>query len=172
MFISLIQTLEQCKNYRFQTLYGIGNGVKDIEFIGLVFADHPHLGYYYAHIAKHPDKDCWVSCLVNTSRFIFGNTGEEWVKNFNYWLRVRLDYEPVSYQIATYTYVECSDIETAAFEMQKMLSNFDHYAARYTDLNFGNRNISDLICFYGMEDFRDENGVYPEPPECNDITVH
>lgn len=172
MFISLIQTLEQCKNYRFQTLYGIGNGVKDIEFIGLVFADHPHLGYYYAHIAKHPDKDCWVSCLVNTSRFIFGNTGEEWVKNFNYWLRVRLDYEPVSKQVSMYAYEEMFSIQNAITSMQKMIFEFNYSAAQDdSDTLYYPSNL-EIIGFYGMGNFKDENGVYPDPPKHSGINFH
>lgn len=164
MFDKIINEIQHRKNYYFPVLYGYGTGTKDVEFVGLIFAEQPYLGYYYAHIAKHPEKDCWVSCLIRTSRFIFGNSGNDWIQNFNYWLRIRLDYEPVSYQVAKYSYTESTSIEMATLELQNMLINFNYNAALSTELEFGNHSITEIIHFYGTGDFKDENGMYPDPP--------
>ncbi|MGX3020386.1 hypothetical protein [Ursidibacter sp. B-7004-1] len=161
MVDNLVEKINNKKTYPFNTLYAY---VKDCEFLALLFADQPSLGYYYAHIAKHPNKNCWVSCLVYSPKFIIGQTEQQWLKNFSYWMRIRLSYEPVSNSIAPYGYAECHNINNAIAELDKMLELFNPDAIYVEHENESPSNI-EILSFYGTKNYRNQNGEYPPIPQ-------
>lgn len=168
MLNKLINRIHRKKRYPFDTLYAYK---KETEFLALIFADHPNLGYYYAHIARHPNKQFWVSCLVYSSQFIIGQNTEQWLTNFDYWTRIRLSYEPVSNTIATYSYAESTDFSTAVNELEKMISQFNCEAIYVEDENEYPSNL-EILDFYGTGNYSNENGEYPPIPQYNDRVFH
>lgn len=171
MFKNLIQVLNKKKTYPFKVLYGTSLFNRHREFLALIFADQPHLGYYYAHIAKHPKKNCWISCIVYSSHFIIGKTINEWIYNFHYWISVRLEYEPVSKYIAHYSYSEAISFENAIIELEKMIAQFN-VAAIYQEFDNDMPSNIEILDFYGMTDYRNAKGEFPAIPQYNDIIFH
>ncbi|MFC1062256.1 hypothetical protein ACFGXB_04360 [Pasteurella multocida] len=168
MIDNLISLISNKKTYPFNTLYAYD---KDKEFLALIFAEQPNLGYYYAHIAKHPHKNCWVSCLVYSSQFIIGRSVQHWLESFSYWIRVRLLYEPVSNKVAPYCYAESSSIRLAMIELQKMIQQFNRYAI-YEEHENEYPSNPEILSFYGMENYCDQNGEYPPIPQYIERVLH
>lgn len=171
MFSTLYKILSEKKQYPFETLFSYGYIENNFELIALLFAEQPCHGYYYAHIAQHPVKKCWISCIVYSSSLIIGKNHQDWINNFHYWVKVRLDYEPVSYQVANYSYAESIHLDSAAKKLEKMIANFNIEAV-YQENENDHPSNPQIIEFYGLQDVRNENGEYPPISQYIDIIYH
>lgn len=173
MINGIIKTIKIKKIYPFNLLYAFNFNEEKTEFLALLFADHPSLGYYYAHMAKHPKKSFWISCVVYSPYLIIGQTADEWLRNFHYWITVRLAYEPVSNKIASYSYAESITLEKAIEQLEKMINEFNTDAIyEDEDDNITFPANPQIIEFYGITDYRSEDGEYPPVPKYNRTIFH
>lgn len=165
MLTKLLDTLNLKKHYPFELQWAYK---ENEEFLALVFADEPSLGYYYAHIRKHPKKSGFVSYLVYTDKFITAQNVELWFKRFNYWIFTRLEFEPVTNDVVQYAYAETNSINDAMCELEKMVSQFSYLAAQSSceDVMLANPQLISLIELPNFLEFstnQDKELCYPLP---------
>ncbi|WP_338705639.1 hypothetical protein [Pasteurella multocida] len=170
MLTKLLDTLNLKKHYPFELQWAYK---ENEEFLATLYADIPYDGYYYAHVAKHPEKDFYVSCIVFSRSFITASDKMLFLAHFRYWMMVHLGYSAVSRYVAPYAYDESETFNEALEKLEKMVSLFDAYYAGLDDeLEDDYPSNVQIIFFYGMTNFRDENGVLPAFDPQEKTTFH
>ncbi|WP_323034268.1 hypothetical protein [Pararhodobacter sp.] len=138
------------------------------ELIALLYADEKHLGYWYGHIRRHPleGEENYVACLAFCKVFINAPTVPLFFQRFDYWTRIRLEYEPCTVQLPDDAYVLTGGYEEAIIALEIMIQRFD-IEKRFPDE--GARHHTDpidmrVMDLFGMHNYRDGNGVIEGPP--------
>ncbi|MBK3799955.1 hypothetical protein GAY33_12040 [Azospirillum brasilense] len=70
------------------------------ELLALLFADERHLGYWYGHVRRHPTdaSGSFVALTAFLKVFVNAPTVPLLFRRFDYWARLRLEYEPCTVQ--------------------------------------------------------------------------
>ena len=137
------------------------------EILGLIYADDPTFGYWYAHIMEHPDKPkVFVSAIVWSTKLVNAPSTQLQFERFRYWIMDRLEYEPCLSQRDGDVYSESKSLIGAATELAMMIIEFDIKKRCECDgkLADGSQADNRILSVYGMTGAFDENGAWPPPP--------
>lgn len=144
------------------------------EILTMLYIDDPSFGYWYGHVMRHPaNEQVFVAMIVWATQFINAQSVPLLFRRFHYWGKDRLYYQPCSIQNVDDAYCEADTLEKSARNLSSMIARFDlekrrghedgPYAISPEDMR--------ILNVYGLEDTRDENGIYPPVPMNRNLTV-
>lgn len=144
------------------------------EILAFLYADDPHMGYWYAHALRHPkNSENFVSLIVWSDKLVNASNARLFFQRFHYWMKVRLEYHTCSIQNSDDAYEETTSIFNAACSLAEMIRRFD-IEKRWPGEEGPYSNSPDelrILNVYGLEESRDENGRYPPAPTITPLFV-
>lgn len=95
------------------------------EILALIHGDDSFSGYWYGHIRQHPNKPgAYVAVIVWSERLVNATTVPLFFRRFDYWIRLRGEFQPCAIQNQDDAYAEAESIEGAAHCLVAMIQKF------------------------------------------------
>lgn len=135
------------------------------EALVLIHADDVGRRYWYGHALKHPSAEGFVAVLVWTTALIDAGSVPLLFRRFDYWIRMRGEYEPCTIQSTDDAFCRTRTFDEAIEGLARIIARFD-LEKRWPDDDGPTVGRIDfrVIDIYGMEDHTDEDGFPPPVP--------
>lgn len=127
------------------------------EALCLIEASVACQGFWYGYVCQHPKKDRFVALIVYSNAFIDGGDTNTLFARFDYFMRIRLKYDPVLSDGFERNYSEALNFPSAIDALAELISS------RTADRSYKgvDMRVADV---FGFVDHKDRDGIYPECP--------
>jgi len=132
------------------------------ELLCLIRSDVVHQRFWYGAVRRHPQRQVFSACIVYMHVLVDGDAPDVVFERFDYWTRVRLEYEVCKPTDLGSIYAEAPNFEKAVDCLATMIDQFGNDCLPEVGADISSNDFK-LLEVYGMTDHRDKNGGYPKP---------
>jgi len=144
------------------------------ELLALLFADEKHLGYWYGHVRlKTSGHNGFAAMLAWLNVYVNAPTVPLLFARFDYWVRIRNEYEPCAVQNDGDAYAEADTFSEGVQALASMIALFD-IKKRYPDelsTQHADRSEYRVLDIYGLSSYSGQNDPLPGPPMLQPLKI-
>ncbi|MCA1972102.1 MAG: hypothetical protein LDL44_04635 [Caenispirillum sp.] len=134
------------------------------ELLTLLYAGDPSERYWYGHVCFHPENRCYAAALVWSKHLINGETTNLLFRRFQYWISIRLCYEPCAVQADDDAFFLGATFEDAVGGLVNIIHRFSVRDRWPLEDRAFDRTEYRIFSLYGLRDSRDRDGCFPPIP--------